>query len=86
MKEGESFMLIEDALKEILIEKIEINPEEFRLDAKLADDFGVDSTELVDIILSLEKKLGIKIAEGTINKNFSITEIVETLQERAVLT
>ena len=78
-------MLIEDALKEILIEKIEIGPEEFRLDAKLADDFGVDSTELVDIILSLEKKLGIKIAEGTINKNFSITEIVETLQAKAVL-
>ena len=79
-------MLVEDALKEILIEKIEIDPGEFRPEAKLADDFGVDSTELVDIILSLEKKLGIKIPVGTLNKNFSITEIVETLQEKAVPT
>ena len=79
-------MLVEDALKEILIEKIEIDPGEFRPEAKLADDFGVDSTELVDIILSLEKKLGIKIPVGTLNKNFSITEIVENLQEKAVRT
>ena len=47
-------MLVEDALKEILVEKIEIAPDEFKPEAKLADDFGVDSTELVEIILSLE--------------------------------
>jgi len=35
-------MLVEDALKQVLIEKIEIDTEEFRPDAKLADDYGVD--------------------------------------------
>lgn len=78
-------MLIEEALKEILIEKIEIGPDEFRYEAKLADDFGVDSTELVEIILSLEKALGIKIPEGLIKKNLSIKEIIEVIQERFAL-
>ena len=73
-------MLVEDALKEILVEKIEIVPDEFKPEAKLADDFGVDSTELVEIILSLEKALGIKIPEGSIKKNFSIKEIVEIIK------
>jgi acyl carrier protein len=79
-------MLVEEALKEILIEKIEIAPDEFRPEAKLADDFGVDSTELVEIILSLEKALAIKIPEGIIKKNFSIKEIVEITQKRFALT
>ena len=78
-------MLVEDALKEILIEKIEITPDEFKPEAKLADDFGVDSTELVEIILSLEKALGIKIPEGIIKKNFSIKEMVEIIKERVAL-
>jgi len=79
-------MLAEEALKEILIEKIEIAPDEFNLEAKLADDFGVDSTELVEIILSLEKVLGIKIPEGSIKKNFSIKEMVGIIEERVALT
>ena len=78
-------MLVEDALKEILIEKIEITPDEFKPEAKLADDFGVDSTELVEIILSLEKALGIKIPEGIIKKNFSIKEMVGIIEERVAL-
>ena len=79
-------MLVEDALKEILIEKIEITPDDFKPEAKLADDFGVDSTELVEIILSLEKALGIKIPEGRIKKNFSIKEMVGIIEERVALT
>lgn len=78
-------MLVEEALKEILIEKIEITPDEFKPEAKLADDFGVDSTELVEIILSLEKALGIKIPEGIIKKNFSIKEMVDITKERVAL-
>ena len=78
-------MLVEEALKEILIEKIEITPDEFKPEAKLADDFGVDSTELVEIILSLEKALGIKIPEGIIKKNFSIKKMVEITKERVAL-
>jgi len=79
-------MLVEEVLKGILIEKLEIEPDEFRAEAKLADDFGVDSTELVEIILSMEKALGIKIPEGIIKRNFSIKEIVEIIQQRLSLT
>ena len=74
-------MLVEEKLKEILVDKIEISPDEFSPEAKLADDFGVDSTELVEILLSLEKALGIKIPEGLIKKNFSIGEVVNLVQE-----
>ncbi len=78
-------MLVEEKLKEILVEKIEISPDEFTPEAKLADDFGVDSTELVEILLSLEKALGIKIPEGLIRKDFSIGEVVTIVQEKCAV-
>ncbi len=74
-------MLVEEKLKEILIDKIEISPDEFTSEAKLADDFGVDSTELVEILLSLEKALGIKIPAGLIRKDLSIGEVITIVQE-----
>jgi len=78
-------MLVEEALKEILIDTLEIKPDEFKPEAKLADDFGVDSTEMVEIILSLEKALGIKIPEGFLGKNNSVKEVVEIVQGRCAL-
>jgi len=78
-------MLVEEKLKEILVEKIEISPDEFTPEAKLADDFGVDSTELVEIMLSLEKALGIKIPEGLIRKDFSIGEVVNIVQDNCAI-
>ncbi len=78
-------MLVEEKLKEILVDKIEISPDEFTSEAKLADDFGVDSTELVEIMLSLEKALGIKIPEGLIRKDFSIGEVVTIVQENCAV-
>jgi acyl carrier protein len=74
-------MLVEEKLKEILVDKIEISPDEFTFEAKLADDFAVDSTELVEILLSLEKALGIKIPEGLIRKDFSIGEVITIVQK-----
>ena len=86
MEEGEKdTMLVEETLREILMDKIEIEPDEFKPEAKLADDFGVDSTEMVEIILSLEKVLGIKIPEGLLRKNNSIREVIELVQERCAL-
>ncbi len=78
-------MLVEEKLKEILVDKIEISPDEFTSEAKLADDFGVDSTELVEIMLSLEKALGINIPEGFIRKDLSIGEVVTIVQEKCAI-
>ena len=52
---------IEERVKNFLIEELEIEEENIFPDAKLKDDMGIDSLDLVDIVVIVEKNFGFKI-------------------------
>lgn len=52
---------IEDAVKEFLIEELEIEESKIRMDGRLKEDIGVDSLDFVDIVVIVEKRFGFKI-------------------------
>ena len=52
---------IEEKVKEILIEELEIEEENIYPEAKLKEDMGIDSLDYVDIVVIVEKTFGFKI-------------------------
>ena len=52
---------IEEKVREILIEDLEIEEEKIVPEGKLKDDLGIDSLDFVDIVVIVEKKFGFKI-------------------------
>ena len=52
---------IEEKVKEILIEELEIDEDKIAPDAKLKDDMGIDSLDFVDIVVIVERNFGFKI-------------------------
>ena len=52
---------IEEKVREFLIEDLEIEEEKIVPEGKLKDDLGIDSLDLVDIVVIVEKKFGFKI-------------------------
>lgn len=53
---------VAEAVAEVLVE-IGIEKDEIRPEAGLVEDLGIDSTELVEVVTVLEKKLGIRIPD-----------------------
>lgn len=49
---------IYDAIKEILVRDFEIEESRIRLDARLYEDFDIDSIDAVDMIVQLKPYLG----------------------------
>ena len=49
---------IYDAIKEILVRDFEIEESRIRLDARLYEDFDIDSIDAVDMIVQLKPHLG----------------------------
>lgn len=47
-----------DAIKEILVRDFEIEESRIRLDARLYEDFDIDSIDAVDMIVQLKPHLG----------------------------
>ena len=52
---------IEEKVRSFLIDDLEIDEDKIFGDAKLKEDMGIDSLDLVDIVVIVEKNFGFKI-------------------------
>ena len=52
---------IEEKVKTVLLEDLEIDEDKVFDEAKLKDDMGLDSLDFVDIVVIVEKNFGFKI-------------------------
>jgi acyl carrier protein len=75
-------MSVEQGVREIIIEILSVQPEEIKMDEKLSDSLGVDSTEMVNVILSLEKKFGVHINDKQITKFSSLRDIIAVIESK----
>ncbi len=62
MQEAEVFRKVQDCF----VEALGVEPEEVHLEAKIIDDLGAESLDLLDIVYRLERAFGIKIPRGNI--------------------
>ncbi len=53
--------VIEEKVREFLIEDLEIDEEKIYDDARLKEDIGIDSLDYVDIVVIVERNFGFKI-------------------------
>jgi len=75
-------MSIEDTVKDIFNQVLDVKPDEIKPDDKLDTGLGVDSTEMVEISVGLKKALNIEIADSELKKTHSYNEIVEILKTK----
>lgn len=52
-----------DQVKEILVERLDIDEDDITTEAHLRDDLKADSLDLVELIMDLEERFGVKISD-----------------------
>lgn len=70
-----------ETIKKILIEDLQIDPDEVTMDAELINDLGINSLELADLVLMCEEKFGIEIKDDDIHKFITVGDVVNYLSE-----
>lgn len=55
---------IEYRVKAIIVEKLSVSPAEVTMHSSFANDLGADSLEIVELMMDIEKELGITIPEA----------------------
>lgn len=73
-------MSVEEDVKEVIVQTLSVKPEEVKMEENLSDSLGVDSTEMVDLTVALEKKFGVKIEAKEITKSSSPQDIVTLIE------
>jgi acyl carrier protein len=75
-------MSVDQGVRELIIEILSVQPEEIKMDEKLSDSLGVDSTEMVNVILALEKKFDLHIEDKQITKFSSLRDIITLIESK----
>ena len=73
---------MKDKVKEVLANLLKIKIEELKDDVSLQNSIGVDSTEMVESVIALEKAFGVKLNVKEVTKNSTINDIANNIQSK----
>ena len=73
---------MKEKIKEMLVKLLRVKPEELKDDVSLQDSIGVDSTEMVETVIALEKNFGVKISPKEVTKFSTINDIEKVIQQK----
>ncbi|MBU4468682.1 MAG: acyl carrier protein [Candidatus Omnitrophica bacterium] len=69
-------------VKQVLASLLKVKIEELKDEVSLINSIGVDSTEMVESVIVLEKSFGVKLSPKEITKNSTINDIVNNIQSK----
>ena len=79
-------MELKAQIKETLVKLLKVKPEELKDEVSLLDSIGVDSTEMVETVIALEKAFGKKLSPKEITKFSTINDIEKIISAKSVNT
>ncbi|MBQ9744061.1 MAG: acyl carrier protein [Clostridia bacterium] len=72
-----------EKLKDILVEELSIEADIITMEAELANDLGINSLELADLVLLCEDTFGVEFDENDMHKFITVGDVVEFLNANA---
>ncbi|MDG2918326.1 acyl carrier protein [Bisgaard Taxon 10/6] len=73
-------MSIEERVKKIIAEKLDIKGEEIRLNASFVEDLGADSLDTVELVMALEEEFSIEIPDEEAEKITTVQSAIDYVQ------
>lgn len=75
-------MTIEERVRNIIVEQLNITEEECVPEAKFIDDLGADSLDLVELVMAMEDHFGLEISDDDLAKISTIQNVIDYITAR----
>jgi acyl carrier protein len=70
-----------EALRDLMVDLFELEPDQIRLDAHLIDDLDLDSIDAIDMAVKLQEMTGKKLEEEKLKSIRTIRQIVDLVYD-----
>ena len=70
-------------IKRLLVDELRVNEKDISMEAELANDLGVNSLELADMVLACEEKFGVTIDDEDLHTFITVGDVVNYLESKA---
>ncbi|MCM8818745.1 MAG: acyl carrier protein [Candidatus Omnitrophica bacterium] len=69
-------------VKEIIVEKLGVNPSEVAEEATFVEDLGADSLDTVELVMDFEEKFGIEIPDEDAEKIKTVKDAIDYIEKK----
>ncbi len=69
-----------EKLKSILVEELQLDPNDVTPESELQNDLGINSIELAELVMRCEDEFGIEIQDEDIHKFITIGDVAQYLE------
>lgn len=74
-------MSIDEKIKKIICEQLEVSEEDVVPEASFVDDLGADSLDQVELIMAMEEEFGISISDEEAEKIATVKDAIDYIQQ-----
>jgi acyl carrier protein len=74
-------MSIEEKIKKIICEQLEVDEKDVIPEASFVDDLGADSLDQVELIMAMEEEFGISISDEEAEKIATVRNAIEYIEK-----
>jgi acyl carrier protein len=71
-----------DALKEVLVGRLKVEPEAIKPEASLFEDLGLDSIDLMTAVMAIEEQFGIEVPDSDLEGVNTVEDAVGVLASK----
>lgn len=75
-------MALDSRVRDIIVEKLGVRPEEVVPEADFQTDLGADSLDIVELLMAFEDNFGLKIPDEEASKLSSVGHVIKYLKEK----
>jgi acyl carrier protein len=73
-------MAILDDVKEVVVEQLNVSPDEVKEGSKFVEDLGADSLDVVELVMALEEKFDIEIPDEDAEKIATVSDAIKFIE------
>ena len=74
-------MSVEEKIKKIICEQLEVNEEDVVPKASFVDDLGADSLDQVELIMAMEEEFDVSISDEDAEKIVTVRDAIEYIEK-----
>ncbi|MBF0144831.1 MAG: acyl carrier protein [Magnetococcales bacterium] len=74
---------IAERVKKIVIEQLQVEPDQVTDDANFVDDLGADSLDTVELVMALEEEFGMEIPDDAAEKIQTVRQAIEFIEKHS---
>ena len=73
---------VAEKVKFVIVEQLKIKSEKITEEAKITDDLGADSLDIVELMVMLEEDFDIKIPDEEAGKIITVGDVVKCIEDK----